>query len=501
MTPTDTHPVAGQPIGVAQLQAALEQRAAAARGPSSRLEFADQLRGEIASVTHDSRRVEAGSLFCCVRGSRSNGHDFAQAAVDAGAVALVVDHPLTTSPQVPCFVVEDVRESLGIIAAEALGNPADHLTMIGITGTNGKTSTAHLLADMLTASGIRAAVIGTLTQTRTTPEATDLQASLVEHVNAGVTHVVMEVTSHALVLSRVRGIRFEVAVFTNLTQDHLDFHETMEAYFRAKAMLFEPSYSKRAVVNLDDPYGRLLRDASQIPTQGFQLSDVTDLQVGAPNLFTWRGHHVSLSLGGLFSVANALAAATTALSLGVPEEVIVASLATAHVPGRFEAVSAGQSTTIIVDYAHTPDGLSRVLESARQMVDRRRFAAPNNAARLHVVFGCGGDRDRDKRPIMGEIAVRLADRAILTSDNPRSESPQAIIDDVLTGIANTSLIDVEVDRRRAIHRALEAAGPDDIVVIAGKGHEQGQDIGGVVTAFDDRTVAVEELRALQRIPS
>jgi UDP-N-acetylmuramoyl-L-alanyl-D-glutamate--2,6-diaminopimelate ligase len=495
------YPLVGQPISVADLQAALEVRLSSGRGVSSRLDFADQQCGLVTSVTHDSRRVTAGSLFCCVPGMKSDGHDFAQSAVDAGAVALLVDHPLTTSPQVPCFVVDSVRDSLGIIAAEALGNPADHLTMIGVTGTNGKTSTAHLLGDMLTASGVRAAVIGTLTQTRTTPEATDLQATLAEHVNAGVTHVVMEVTSHALVLSRVRGIKFEVAVFTNLTQDHLDFHENMEAYFRAKAMLFEPSYSRRAVVNLDDPYGRLLRDASQIPTQGFQLSDVGDLQVGAPNLFSWRGHHVTLSLGGLFSVANALAAATTALSLGVPEETIVTSLATAHVPGRFEAVTAGQATTVIVDYAHTPDGLARVLDSAREMVNRRRLRSTARASQLHVVFGCGGDRDRNKRPIMGEIAVRLADHAILTSDNPRSESPQMIADDVLAGISDVSKLEVELDRRRAIHRALEAAGPDDIVVIAGKGHEQGQDIGGVVMPFDDRIVAAEELRSLGRLSS
>jgi UDP-N-acetylmuramoyl-L-alanyl-D-glutamate--2,6-diaminopimelate ligase len=493
--------VVRQPIGVADLQALLEQRAKSNRGPSVNLLFADHQRGAIVSVTHDSRRVTAGSLFGCVPGLKSDGHDFAQAAVDAGAVALLVDHPLTTSPQVPCFVVDSVRDALGIVAAEALGNPADHMTMIGVTGTNGKTSTAHLLGDMLTASGIRAAVIGTLTQTRTTPEATDLQTMLAEHLAAGVTHVVMEVTSHALVLSRVKGITFEVAVFTNLTQDHLDFHGTMEAYFRAKAMLFEPLYSKRAVVNLDDPYGRLLRDASQIPTQGFQLNDVSDLEVGAPNLFTWRGHRVTLALGGLFSVANALAAATTAASLGVSEDTIVASLADAHVPGRFEAISAGQATTVIVDYAHTPDGLQRVLESAREMVDRRRFSSPTESAQLVVVFGCGGDRDREKRPIMGQIAVRLADRAIVTSDNPRSESPQSIIDDVLVGISDLSKLDVEIDRRHAIHRALQAAGPNDIVVIAGKGHEQGQDIGGVVTPFDDRVVATDELRALGRIPS
>jgi UDP-N-acetylmuramoyl-L-alanyl-D-glutamate--2,6-diaminopimelate ligase len=484
-----------------ELQTVLEQRATEGRGPSSQLRFPDADIGPISAITHDSRRVNAGTMFCCVRGGKDDGHYFAQAAVDAGGVALLCDHEVITSPQVPCLIVEDVRASLGIVAAEVLRNPADHLTMVGITGTNGKTSTAHLLGDMLSAHGIRTAVIGTLTQTRTTPEATDLQTMLAEHVASGVTHVVMEVTSHALVLSRVRGIMFEVAVFTNLTQDHLDFHGTMEAYFRAKAMLFEASYSRRAVVNLDDPYGRLLRDASQVPTTGYQLADVSDLQVGVPNLFTWRGHHVMLPLGGLFSVANALAAATTALSLGVPESVIVKSLASAHVPGRFESVAAGQSTTVIVDYAHTPDGLARVLESARVMVERRVASGQHEAPRLHVVFGCGGDRDRDKRPLMGEIAVRLADRAIVTSDNPRSESPHAIIDDVLAGIADQSTLLIEVDRRRAIRAALDAAGPDDIVVIAGKGHEQGQDVGGVVTPFDDRIVVVEELRALNRIPS
>ncbi len=500
-------------LSLRQLVTQLETRHTAGHGPAVVCvgDPDDLARTTVESITHDSRQVASGSLFACVPGAKVDGHRFAQQAVDDGAVALLVQHEVTTNPAVPQLIVNDVRAHLGIVAAEVYGNPAERLTMVGITGTNGKTSTAHLLADMLSAQGFRSAVIGTLTQTRTTPEATEVHAMLASHVASGVTHVVMEVTSHALVLSRVVGVKFDVAIFTNLTQDHLDFHETMEAYFRAKAELFAPHYSKRAVVNLDDPYGRLLRDAGQIPTDVYSLGDVTDLEVGAPSRFTWRGHQVVLPLGGLFSVANALAAATAALLLGVSEESIVDSLSRAYVPGRFETVDAGQSTTVIVDYAHTPDGLERVLESARSMVAQRH--ANGIPSQLIAVFGCGGDRDREKRPIMGEIAYRLADVAILTSDNPRSEDPQRIIDDVLEGIHPSSLeptgvdgaaghstrLIVEVDRRTAIRAAIVRAQPHDVVIIAGKGHEQGQDIGGVIAPFDDREVAREELAALGNI--
>jgi UDP-N-acetylmuramoyl-L-alanyl-D-glutamate--2,6-diaminopimelate ligase len=480
----------------AELGIALTQRIGlAGRVRVHGLEFSG---ARISTLTHDSRQVEPGSLFCCVPGTKTDGHRFAQKAVDDGAVALLVNRVVTTSPEVPQFIVDDVRALLGPVAAEVFGNPASDLVMVGVTGTNGKTSTAHLLADMLIAGGHNTAVIGTLTQTRTTPEATDVQERLAELLAEGVTHVVMEVSSHALVLSRVDGIKFQIAIFTNLTQDHLDFHGTMEAYFRAKAELFTPRFAEQAVVNFDDPYGRLLRDASQIPTDTYRLADVSDLEIGVPNRFIWHGLPVVLPLGGLFSVFNALAAATAALQLGVTPEAIVKGLAVAHVPGRFETVDAGQEATVIVDYAHTPDGLQRVLESARVMVSARR-ATSFPASRLLVLFGCGGDRDREKRPLMGDIAVRLSDLAVLTSDNPRTEDPDRILTDILAGIKDREHLVVEPDRRSAIRTVLLASAPGDVVILAGKGHEQGQDIGGLITPFDDRTVTIEEMTDLKMI--
>ncbi len=443
------------------------------------------------SATHDSRRVQPGALFCCVPGERSDGHAFAQAAVDAGAVALLVQHPVQTNPVVAQLVVDDVRQALGDAAASVYGHPAQQLVMIGITGTNGKTSTAHMLADILAAAGHRSEVIGTLTQTRTTPEATDLQERLAEFVAEGVTHVVMEVTSHALVLHRVRGVHFALSVFTNLSQDHLDFHETMEAYFRAKAMLFTPAYSSEAVVNADDPRGQLLFDAASIPTTMFSFEQADSLQAGTTSTFTLRGTPVTLNVGGRFSVSNALAAAQAAHMLGIADAHIAEGLERALVPGRFETILAGQSFGVIVDYAHTPDGLERVLDSARAIIGRD--------GKLITVFGCGGDRDRTKRPVMGDVAARFSDVAIVTSDNPRSEDPQAIIDEILVGMsqAKPGSIVVEVDRRMAISIALHQAVAGDVVVIAGKGHEQGQDIGGVVSPFDDRQIAREVLSMMR----
>jgi UDP-N-acetylmuramoyl-L-alanyl-D-glutamate--2,6-diaminopimelate ligase len=443
----------------------------------------------LSGATHDSRQVQSGSLFCCVPGEKSDGHLFAQQVVDSGAVALLVQHPVTTNPAVPQIRVSDVRAFMGVAAAAAFGNPADKLVMVGVTGTNGKTSTAHMLTEILQAAGLRAEVIGTLTQTRTTPEATDLHHRLASYVADGITHVVMEVTSHALVLHRVAGVRFRVAVFTNLTQDHLDFHKTMEAYFRAKAMLFTPEFTEQAIVNGDDPYGHLLSEAAMVPTSEFSLGQVSGLEVGVTSSFTLRGHQVSLAVGGRFSVSNALAAAGAASALGIADEAIVRGLGSVHVPGRFESVDGGQTFTVVVDYAHTPDGLQRVLESARGIV--------GSAGRLITVFGCGGDRDRTKRPLMGQIAASLSDVAILTSDNPRSEDPAAIAEDVMRGVGVEELqrVVIELDRSAAITRALTGRQEDDVVIIAGKGHEQGQDINGVVSPFDDRDVAIRVLRS------
>ncbi len=438
----------------------------------------------VTGVAHDSRAVVAGDLFCCVRGEHTDGHDHAPAAVAAGAVALLCERALGVD--VPQVVVPDVRAAMGPAAAAVHGHPAERLVVIGVTGTNGKTTTVHLLRSILEHAGRRSAVIGTLTGTRTTPEAPELQRRFAELLAEGIEAVAMEVSSHALALHRVDGTRFRVAVFTNLSADHLDFHRTMEEYFQAKARLFTPELADAAVVNTDDPQGRLLRDAAVIPTRGFSLDEVDDLEVGrTASRFTWRGHHVSVPLGGRFNVTNALAAAEAAITLGIEPAVAAEGLAAAGpVPGRFEAVDAGQAFDVIVDYAHTPDGLERLLDAARELVGE---------GRVLVVFGCGGDRDRAKRPLMGEVAGRLADRVVLTSDNPRSEDPAVIISQVRSGFDDDRNLRVEPNRRRAIALALDEAAPGDIVVIAGKGHETTQTVGDATVAFDDRAVARELL--------
>jgi UDP-N-acetylmuramoyl-L-alanyl-D-glutamate--2,6-diaminopimelate ligase len=462
------------------------------RGHAGELINAAALAGDspiVTGCTHDSRRVTTGVLFACVTGAQMDGHRFAQTAVENGAVALLVDHRVETTPQVPQLIVDDVRVALGHVAAAVYGYPADHLIMVGITGTNGKTSTAHMLADILIAAGHPTEVIGTLTQTRTTPESTDLHERLDQFRSAGVTHVVMEVTSHALVLHRVAGVHFAVAIFTNLSQDHLDFHETMEAYFRAKALLFTPEFADHAVVNIDDPKGQLLLDAASIPTSSFSMTQAENLETGITSNFSLRGTPVELNVGGRFSVSNALAAAEAAHVMGVGDDAIANGLANANVPGRFESVFAGQPFSVIVDYAHTPDGLERVLESARSIL--------GSPGRLITVFGCGGDRDRTKRPLMGATAAVRSDVAIVTSDNPRSEDPSSIIADIVAGIASDRLpiVMTIADRRSAITEAISQARSGDVVVIAGKGHEQGQDIGGVISPFDDRVVAREVIAA------
>ena len=438
----------------------------------------------VTGVAHDSRAVTAGDLFCCVRGEHTDGHDHAPDAVAAGAVALLCERALGVD--VPQVVVPDVRAAMGPAAAAVHGHPAERLVVIGVTGTNGKTTTVHLLRSILEHAGRRSAVIGTLTGTRTTPEAPELQRRFADLLADGIEAVAMEVSSHALALHRVDGTRFRVAVFTNLSADHLDFHRTMAEYFQAKARLFTPELADAAVVNTDDPQGRLLRDAAVIPTRGFSLDEVDDLEVGrTASRFTWRGQRVSLPLGGRFNVANALAAAEAAITLGIEPAVAAEGLAAAGpVPGRFEAVDAGQAFDVIVDYAHTPDGLERLLDAARELVGE---------GRVLVVFGCGGDRDRAKRPLMGEVAGRLADRVVLTSDNPRSEDPAVIISQVRSGFDDDRNLRVEPNRRRAIALALDEAVPGDIVVIAGKGHETTQTVGDATVAFDDRAVARELL--------
>jgi UDP-N-acetylmuramoyl-L-alanyl-D-glutamate--2,6-diaminopimelate ligase len=443
----------------------------------------------ITSVDYDSRQVRAGSLFCCLVGAQSDGHQFAAGAVAAGAAALLVDHRLEVD--VPQVVVPDTRVAMGWLAASFAGHPARALTMVGVTGTNGKTTTTSLIASILTAAGRPTGMIGTLTGAHTTPESPDLQARLAEFVEDRITDVVIEVSSHALELQRVAGCHFDIAVFTNLGRDHLDLHGTPERYFAAKAKLFQPDLSDAAVVNIDDPHGRLLMDVESIPTEGFGLDDVDDVVVTATShSYRWRGESIEVPIGGEFNVMNSLAAATASARLGIDSATINNGLRhAAAVPGRFEAVVAGQPFAVIVDYAHTPDGLEKALNAARHVA---------GDAAVDVVFGCGGDRDREKRPLMGEVASRLADHVVLTSDNPRSEDPLEIINATIEGVSPDyrGRVVIEPDRRRAIDIAIRRARTGDVVLIAGKGHEPTQTIGDNVLDFDDRAVARELLEAL-----
>ena len=439
----------------------------------------------VTSVTHDSRQVTPGALFCCVPGRLADGHEFAPAAVAAGAVALLCQHDV--SLDVPQVVVNDVRALMGPVAARFHGDPSSSLEVVGVTGTNGKTTVTHLLRAVLEADGRSTAVIGTLGGPRTTPESTDLQAQLAALRDEGTRSVAMEVSSHALALERVAGTRFRVAIFTNLSQDHLDVHGTMEDYFSVKARLFDPKYSDRAVVNADDKYGALLSHASAIPTVTFSLGDIERLHLGPlASTGRWRGHDLVVPFGGAFNVSNALAALTAASELGVDEATAVGGLASAPpVPGRYEVIDAGQPFHVVVDFAHTPDGIEQLLRAARITASGHRVIA---------VFGAGGDKDREKRPLMGEAGARLADVLVVTSDNPRSEDARAIADAIVAGTSDgVARVRVELDRRAAIALALAEARPGDVVVVAGKGHETTQTIGDRELPFDDRQVTRELL--------
>ena len=458
---------------------------------------------EIESLAYDSRKVGPGALFFCVRGEKVDGHEFGAAAVAAGAVALVVERELEVD--VAQVVVDDARAAMASLAARFWGDPTAELRVVGITGTNGKTTTAFLVREILEAAGIRCGLLGTVRQVvggrdegaeRTTPEAIDLQGTFRRMLDAGDRACAMEVSSHALELHRCDAIRFEVALFTNLTQDHLDFHGDMEAYFRSKRRLFEME-PKAAIVNVDDAYGRRLAEEFDCVTfsadgaaADYVARDVSFDAAGSQFAVVSVGGEVGVRTGlpGRFNVANALAAFAVASEMGVAADIAAAGLARAErVPGRFEPIDEGQPFAVIVDYAHTPDSLENVLEAARELA----------AGRVLSVFGAGGDRDRDKRPKMGRAGASLSDLAIVTSDNPRSEDPQAIVAEILAGIPESAEVEVEVDRRAAIGRAFERARPGDVVVIAGKGHEQGQELAeGRKIPFDDRDVAREELRRL-----
>jgi UDP-N-acetylmuramoyl-L-alanyl-D-glutamate--2,6-diaminopimelate ligase len=457
---------------------------------------------EITDLAYDNRRVGPGTLFFCVPGLTRDGHDFAADAIARGAVALVVERPLRLG--VPEVLVNSVRAAMAHAAARFNGDPSATLKVVGVTGTNGKTTTAFLVRQLLEADGRQTGLLGTVKSViagverevvRTTPEAIDLQRDFRAMLDGGDRACAIEVSSHALELRRADAIHFAAAIFTNLTQDHLDFHHTMEDYFAAKRRLFDDAMPHAAVVNLDDPYGaRLAADLDQPVTFALEHDRATyrahdveaDLAGTNFKVQTPEGEvEIRTPLRGRFNVYNSLGALAAARALGVSLDTAASALATAdRVPGRFEPVDAGQPFAVLVDYAHTPDSLENVLNAGRELVHVNH--------RLHVVFGCGGDRDRGKRPLMGEIARRLADRVIVTSDNPRSEDPEAIIDEILAGAGSDT--EHVVDRREAIERAIATAEQGDVVVIAGKGHEQGQEFaGGRKVPFDDVTVARELL--------
>jgi UDP-N-acetylmuramoyl-L-alanyl-D-glutamate--2,6-diaminopimelate ligase len=456
----------------------------------------------VSGLAYASAQVVPGAVFFCVPGFRADGHDFAPDAVARGAVALVCERPLGLG--VPEVVVPDVRAAMGPAAARFFSDPTSELRVVGITGTNGKTTTAHLVWAVLEAAGVRCGLLGTVTSVvggreepveRTTPEAIDLQASFRRMLDAGDRACAIEVSSHALELGRAAGIRFAVRVFTNLSQDHLDFHPSMEHYFLAKRRLFELPDGEPgvAVVNVDDEWGRRLVDElGGAVTYGveqaadFRARDVRFDAAGSEFVCeTPKGSiEVVTRLPSHFNVLNTLAALAATRPLGVELEGAARALSDARrVPGRMEPVDEGQSFAVLVDYAHTPEALENVLRAARELARRR----------LHVVFGAGGDRDKTKRPLMGRVAAALADRVVVTSDNPRSERSETIVEEILVGTGPT--VEREVDRRAAIARALSGAEPGDVVVVAGKGHEQGQEFaGGHKEPFDD----VSEVRAALR---
>jgi UDP-N-acetylmuramoyl-L-alanyl-D-glutamate--2,6-diaminopimelate ligase len=471
---------------------------------------------EVTGLAYDSRKAGPGTLFFCVVGEKRDGHEFAAQVVEAGAAALVVERELAVA--VPQVVVPSARAAMAPFAAAFQGDPTAELKVVGVTGTNGKTTTAYLVREILEAAGIQTGLMGTVKQVvggeeepveRTTPEGIDLQETFRRMLGRGDEACAMEVSSHAMVLHRADAIHFDVAVFTNLTQDHLDFHADMEDYFAAKRLLFEADPGVR-IVNVDDPYGRRLAEEFECLTfsaegaEGdYRATDVAFDAIGATFTVLMGRKPLYISgfrpinmevrvrtgMPGHFNVANALGAFAAATALGVDAETAAAGLAgAARVPGRFEPIDEGQGFAVLVDYAHTPDSMENVLRAARRLTP----------GRLISVFGAGGDRDKAKRPLMGRAGGTLSDLAVVTSDNPRSEDPEAIVAEVAAGAreGEAELV-VEVDRHAAIALALGRAEPGDTVVIAGKGHEQGQEFeGGRKVPFDDREVAREELRKL-----
>ena len=470
----------------------------------------------VKAITDDSRAVSSGSLFVAVRGEQVDGHQFIPAAVSGGAGALVMQQPASVET-IPFVRVDDSRKALGLLGSRFYGDPSSRIRLIGVTGTNGKTTTTYVCKALLEALGRHVGLIGTVAYqigetivpaAHTTPGALELQQLLAKMVTGGCSTAVMEVSSHALAQARTSGCEYDVAVFSNLTQDHLDFHRTMEEYFQAKLKLFTGliegrKANKRAIINIDDPYGRRIVEHSPAPVWTYALTSKADLRAEDVRLSlqgtaftaaTPLGNvSIKSQLVGEHNVYNLLAAIGVALHEGATlDQVRQAVAQVTNVPGRFERVLAGQSFTVVVDYAHTEDALVRLLTAAQTL----------KTGRIITVFGCGGDRDRSKRPKMGEAAVRYSDVVILTSDNPRTEDPQAILDQVEQGVINALQQQPHVqyrkiiDRREAIEEAMRAAQGADMVLIAGKGHEDYQIIGTKKHHFDDREVARHAIEQL-----
>ena len=466
----------------------------------------------VCDITQDSREVKPGALFVCVKGAHVDGHKFIPEVIKKGAAAIMTEEALTDEIGVPVLQVADLDEAMKTIVPFFFDYPGKKMRMIGITGTNGKTTTSYLLRDILRSAGKKTGVIGTirimiedevLPVKNTTPDVIALQRTLSRMYKAGIEYVVMEVSSHALAMNRVAGCEFDTAVFTNLTQDHLDYHKTMENYAQAKAKLFDLvseagcKAGKTVIINNDDPAGKIMLAAASCRkltygTQAgndLQAKDITVLPRGAEFAVRMADGVMDLKLKitGMFNIYNVMGAVGAALAEGISKDTIVSALEKfSGVSGRFELVDKGQPFAVIVDYAHTPDGLENILKTARQITKNR----------IITVFGCGGDRDRTKRPIMGRIAAEMSDVVIATSDNPRSEDPQRILEDVMVGVNERiegKLCEVIADRRTAIFRAVALAEADDTVIIAGKGHENYQILKDKTIHFDDKEVAAEAL--------
>lgn len=467
---------------------------------------------EILGVAYDSRQVKPGFLFVCIPGFKTDGHLYIKQAREKGAAAILAERE-TTDCDLPVAICSDSRQALARVAGNFYQHPSQHLRLVGVTGTNGKTTTTHLIKAILEEAGKKTGILGTLYARvggqsfdlgHTTPEAPDIEAFLKVCLEQQAEYAVMEVSSHALALERVDALDFNVAVFTNLTQDHLDLHGTMKAYCEAKLKLFnnlEIRPGNFRVINGDDEYAQQFMARAESTAVSYGI--VKDARIRAEDVHVnLKGSDftvvhpggtfkIQMKLIGLFSVYNALAAIAFALTEGIAADIIQSALARVDgVPGRFEQVQCGQDFTVVVDYAHTPDGLENILKTARGILNNR----------LITVFGCGGDRDRGKRPLMGEIAARYSDFTIVTSDNPRSEEPQAIINDIVPGVQKVkdSRYAIIADRREAIRHAIHLARPGDLVVIAGKGHETYQLVKGQVLDFDDRLVAAEFLKGKEQ---